>query len=749
MKQTFCFLIAIFSSILAFANTIEVKQDGSGDFTVIQQAMDYAMEGDTILVFPGTYYENINFNGKSLTLASLLLTTGNETYKYSTIIDGGQNGSCIKVENVEQKAIVEGFTIKNGKAERGGGISISYSTIECKNNIISHNMATKWGGGIYCSFDCNLTLSGNSIFNNYTYGSGGGIINSVNSYTEFDSINRNSIYSNYAERGCDLFHTTQVPFVLYLDTCTVFQPDSYFVFSSDEYGYFINIIELDIQNYIISPYDGDLYVNPQTGSNGNSGTSWEEPLESITFAYTKIAVDSLIKNTIHLANGVYSDSTNNEKFPLNIRPFINVIGQSRDGVILDGNKNIYPLKGNNNITDYSFQRMTLQGGAVPVYDTWEIRKVLAYLYTGNDRFVLDSIVFKDSYATAVHGILSYYQADSSIVKNCEFRNNKGGHAIRTANDYGIHFINNCMFSKQIPDFDNPNLAMGMVIGDGGHGTSIIQNSLFYDNPRFGIARLTYGNTYLINCTFVNNSEMGSSAFLYTGDADMYAYNCISYNLGENPWVISRAEPPKMITSHLNIYNSLIDGGQESIHYGDQCEGDTWCKVHYDITNIDEDPIFLGMWEHPFMISDGSPCIDAGTLANLPDFIELPEFDLAGNPRIVGDSIDMGAYEWNPTIVGFNKPESTKPKQLKAAPIPFEHSTKITIDIDTQKKASVEIFDIYGQKVKTLIKNRSGKVNHQIQWFGVNDNGSTLPAGIYFVVLFYGDMEVESLKIIKQ
>ena len=52
---------------------------------------------------------------------------------------------------------------------------------------------------------------------------------------------------------------------------------------------------------------------------------------------------------------------------------------------------------------------------------------------------------------------------------------------------------------------------------------------------------------------------------------------------------------------------------------------------------------------PYQITDGPPCIDAGTLANLPDFIESSEYDLAGNPRIVGDSIDMGAYEWNPTV----------------------------------------------------------------------------------------------------
>jgi len=54
-----------------------------------------------------------------------------------------------------------------------------------------------------------------------------------------------------------------------------------------------------------------------------------------------------------------------------------------------------------------------------------------------------------------------------------------------------------------------------------------------------------------------------------------------------------------------------------------------------------DPLFIDVTNNNYQLSDGSPCIDKG----FNDITELPEFDLAGNPRIVGSSIDIGAYEF--------------------------------------------------------------------------------------------------------
>ncbi|MCK4695496.1 MAG: hypothetical protein KAT74_07025, partial [Candidatus Cloacimonetes bacterium] len=83
---------------------------------------------NTVLVQPGTYVENINFNGKSITVGSLFLTTQDTSYISSTIIDGNDNGSVVTFESQEDSTtVLSGFTITNGLASdsplnKGGGI---------------------------------------------------------------------------------------------------------------------------------------------------------------------------------------------------------------------------------------------------------------------------------------------------------------------------------------------------------------------------------------------------------------------------------------------------------------------------------------------------------------------------------------------------------------------------------------------------------------------------------------------------
>jgi len=61
-------VIALLLSIPSFALSaiIEVPKD----YTTIQAAINAAMKGDTVLVAPGIYKENIAFNGKAITVKS-------------------------------------------------------------------------------------------------------------------------------------------------------------------------------------------------------------------------------------------------------------------------------------------------------------------------------------------------------------------------------------------------------------------------------------------------------------------------------------------------------------------------------------------------------------------------------------------------------------------------------------------------------------------------------------------------------
>jgi len=98
------------------ATTGNNSNSGSSDdpFATIQYGINQTSNGDTVLVYPGTYAENINYNGKNIVVGSLYLTTSDTSYISSTIIDGNQAGSVVTFENGEDTtAVLSGFTIQN------------------------------------------------------------------------------------------------------------------------------------------------------------------------------------------------------------------------------------------------------------------------------------------------------------------------------------------------------------------------------------------------------------------------------------------------------------------------------------------------------------------------------------------------------------------------------------------------------------------------------------------------------------
>jgi hypothetical protein len=140
------------------------------NFATIQAALNGAVDGDTILVRPGTYFENnINFNGKAITLKSL---EGPDV----TIIDGGGIGRVFGFFNKEKRdTIIDGFTITNGKSNAGGGMYIyHYVQVTVRNCIITGNEAGT-GGGVFMVYVTNPLFENTRIENNTATSSGGGI----------------------------------------------------------------------------------------------------------------------------------------------------------------------------------------------------------------------------------------------------------------------------------------------------------------------------------------------------------------------------------------------------------------------------------------------------------------------------------------------------------------------------------------------------------------------------------------------
>ena len=175
------------------SRTIYVDDDGTADYTSIQDAIDNASDGDTIFVYSGIYYEKVDIN-KSINLIGC-----NRNW---TFIDGQVVNDVINI--TADYVNITGFTIQNATAFKTGIIvNSNFNTItrniikknhyninvyECgnyntissniisggvlelfnsNNNIIVNNTITDCDSSIHLKSSCNNILEGNNISNNY------------------------------------------------------------------------------------------------------------------------------------------------------------------------------------------------------------------------------------------------------------------------------------------------------------------------------------------------------------------------------------------------------------------------------------------------------------------------------------------------------------------------------------------------------------------------------------------------------
>jgi len=166
-------------------------------YPTMQAALSDSHEGDQIVVYPGVYIENIVFGGSNVVLRST--NPLDEDVVASTIIDGNKAGCVITFSGMEDEScILSGFTIRNGKADSGGGIhggtwgNSTHATIQ--GNVISDNSASSAGGGLY---QCDGNIRGNVITNNLANVHGGGGLFGCDGIIENNMISENSV-SNVA-----------------------------------------------------------------------------------------------------------------------------------------------------------------------------------------------------------------------------------------------------------------------------------------------------------------------------------------------------------------------------------------------------------------------------------------------------------------------------------------------------------------------------------------------------------------------
>ncbi len=152
--------------------TITVDDSGGADYTRIQDAINSANDGDTILVYSGIYYENVNVN-KQLTLH------GMDTDDGKPVVNAA--GISTAIELSAGWSTLEGFNVINTY----NGINVHSNNNVIKNNTISNNFVSDYPIGIYMWNANNNTLSGNNV----SFNTNGIFLDS--------SSNNNTLNNNY------------------------------------------------------------------------------------------------------------------------------------------------------------------------------------------------------------------------------------------------------------------------------------------------------------------------------------------------------------------------------------------------------------------------------------------------------------------------------------------------------------------------------------------------------------------------
>jgi parallel beta-helix repeat protein len=210
------------------------------------------------------------------------------------------------------------------------------------------------------------------------------------------------------------------------------------------------------------------------------------------------------------------------------------------------------------------------------------------------------------------GILAQDISELTIRDNVISNNSLEGIYCHYCNHVDI--ISNKIYMNGYSDSDNKYPGLYMYYSE----SDVINNLIAFNGIGLG---LFSSSINLFNSDIINN-EIGINMNGTSNSCEIM--NSIIYNNGLS------FEFSDIYTGSVEISHSLI---QDSILAPELTDmGNNLLAV---------DPLFVDAANNDYRLSAGSLCIDKGT--NSVD--SIPEFDLLGNPRIVGSSIDIGAYEF--------------------------------------------------------------------------------------------------------
>ena len=778
--------IILFIIICGFQNLKATTIIIPTDYETIQEGIDAALPGDTVLVEPGIYIENISFSGKNIVVASLFLTTSDTSYISQTIIDGDQNNSVVRFESMEDStALLTGFTITNGFNSLGGGgilcfafsspslenltikgntgaggggvMCFGYANPHISNVTIMENTSVLFGGGLYCEFSSNPSLDHVTIRDNISLQDGGGLYFLDSCKAQLNNV---LIENNHAERyggglGCENgsdISLTQVE--LYNNSANSFGGGMYNLAASP------NINNSLIQNnsanvgggiYSVlsqSPYLVNVLIDKNRAYKDGGGVALIDSdigLESVT-----------IRQNIANENGggIYGDAFNPDFHTSNrSNMYLNFAGRAGNDIFALNSQLITVILDTFTVSDFpaeyqvypytDFVFSVLQG---------KVQSTASDLYvspSGSNQnsglsadqplrtisYALTKAISDDQNPQTLYLDFGTYSAEV----NGEIFPLNMKDFISIAGDSDSVTVLDADRQSSVVVFDQDQgislksitLTNGSAIDGGGVFSSesdpYLERVIIHGNTADnggGIYSTDRSKLTLLNSTITGNTVTRGGALYCQNDNTTLVNSIIWDNFPQQIYVDDAAD-----SAMLTIAYSNIQGGENNI------SSTPTTNLYWLEGNIDLDPLFVETTHHNYRLQETSPCINSGAQdVSIPydngnKILEIPPMNYSGVAP------DMGAWEYEEPIVDGLASNTMTPLNFKLHqnyPNPFNPQTTIAFDLPKAAKVSIEIYDILGQKVINLVDNEAYKAgNWEVVWDGNNSQHNRVASGIYF------------------
>ena len=322
--------------------------------------------------------------------------------------------------------------------------------------------------------------------------------------------------------------------------------------------------------------------------------------------------------------------------------------------------------------------------------------------------MMEDMYFHDNYCANCYGGGANFDSCNVYVNNAVFEDNyavnAAGMGIQRSNDYDVK-IYNCLFDNNISYHYGGAMAMAT-------SSPLIQN-------------VTMTNNYTI--------AAGGGALQFYSKARPVFKNCIIWG---NDWygehnAISDGSQIFVWGSDCapEFYNSILQGGYKEVH------GNSGIAVYDTATMLDSDPMFVDIQNRDFRLQAGSPAINRGSF----DTAGIPSKDLSGNPRIVGDRIDIGCYESDITSL-----KEINHKNVNIYPNPINHNS--ICEFLLRKTSDVNV-KIYKQNASLIFIKNYGKMQSGMNRIHISDFIKSLKKNNVYLLSIESEEEKINIKFV--